>query len=638
MKNIFKLLFTIWFALAPNTVHAQLAPAAIKPLPTFNAIANGGFENGKTGWLTYKDAAGALPVDGVSGTATTVSFTAPTTTPLFEKASGLITHAASNGQGEGIAYDFVVNSGDKGKVLAISGTYQIASGTYSGGTSTTDSDIEVYIYNKDTATLVQPSGYKLDGGVIGVNYPIGATFQTDITSTNYRLIFHNATTTATAFTIKLDSLYVGTQTKAQGPPVTDWVSYTPTGTWVANSTYTGRWRRVGDSMEGMISISTSGAPTAAGLIVDIPAGYTIDTAKHALTGSAATGFGQAIDSGTVGYNLQNTYSDSNSVIVLYQNDGTQGSQAQVTNTAPFTFGSGDIVNITYKVPITGWSSSVTMSQDSSNGRDVALIVTRNGGSFSADTTIPSWSTPVKDTLSAFNATTGVFTVPVPGLYFVNFTFRATATVAGSAAVMKNGVEVYAGQTNDILTTKSVSALVDCKAGDTLSVTSTVGATFVSSDLLNFLNIFKLSSNQSIAASESINARYTNTAGTTINTGVTTIPFATKVYDSHGAYASPTYTCPAPGKYQVSVSITTNSMTLSTTQAIESYVYKNGALNQVFPRINGTGGAGNNYGVGGTVTVDCLAGETLDVRALSNVSVNMITSAGYNTLSIQRVGN
>ena len=226
-----------------------------------NYILNSGFESDTSGWVAYADAAGVLPVDGTGG-APTLTITRTTSTPLRTVASGLITKDAANRQGNGVSYDFIIDEADKSKPLQISLDYQIASGTYSGGTASTDSDIECYIYDVTNAQIIQPSGFKLDGGVIGTNYTVHASFQSASNSTSYRLILHCATISASAYTVKFDNVVVGPLVTTTGAAMTDWVAYTPTGSWITNTTYTGKWRRVGDSMEVQGLAICSGAPTA----------------------------------------------------------------------------------------------------------------------------------------------------------------------------------------------------------------------------------------------------------------------------------------------------------------------------------------------------------------------------------------
>lgn len=141
-----------------------------------------------------------------------------------------------------------------------------------------------------------------------------------------------------------------------------WTTYTPTGSWSANTTYVGRWRRVGDSMEVEGTVSVSGAPTAASLTVNLPSGPTVDTAKLEETFSS-DGTGSEIghlsikDVGTQFYVGQVSYNNTtsvamNSLVVAATAVGRQS----VTNLVPMTWANGDAVHFSFQVPISGWNS------------------------------------------------------------------------------------------------------------------------------------------------------------------------------------------------------------------------------------------------------------------------------------------
>src|SRR5690606_23294411 len=58
-----------------------------------------------------------------------------------------------------------------------------------------------------------------------------------------------------------------------------WTAFTPTGSWTTNCTYTGFWKRVGDSMFIQYEINLAGAPTSATLTLDPVANTTLDMTK-----------------------------------------------------------------------------------------------------------------------------------------------------------------------------------------------------------------------------------------------------------------------------------------------------------------------------------------------------------------------
>jgi hypothetical protein len=138
---------------------------------------------------------------------------------------------------------------------------------------------------------------------------------------------------------------------------TNWVSFTPTGSWSTNTTYAGKYRRVGDSIEVEATISLAGAPTAATLTVNLPSGLTMDTGKISGPGSESIlGSAMAVDAspftlipGIVLYN-----STSSVAIRSHAESGTAVTLAVVNATAPVTFASGDKVMLKFSAPISGW--------------------------------------------------------------------------------------------------------------------------------------------------------------------------------------------------------------------------------------------------------------------------------------------
>jgi len=129
------------------------------------------------------------------------------------------------------------------------------------------------------------------------------------------------------------------------------VSFTPTGSWVTNTTYTGNWRREGRYMVVNVHIALAGAPTSATLTVNLPTSYTIDTAYLLSTGTDAMleGTARLLDTGVADSVAQPRYS-STSAIKLIRYDGSAISEA-----SPWTWGNTDLISINVKVPITGWN-------------------------------------------------------------------------------------------------------------------------------------------------------------------------------------------------------------------------------------------------------------------------------------------
>lgn len=257
---------------------------------------------------------------------------------------------------------FNIDGEDLGKALAVQ--FDVA-----GNTTADDWDVVAVRYTS--------------AGVFGALIPIAgiastttgtASAQVPTGTTTFRGFFITGSTAsdvysirwrrrAGAVAIRFDNLIVGPNSVMLGTAITDWQSYTPTGSWTANTTYTGKYARVGQNLLLDILVSTSGAPTAASLTVNIPSGLVIDTS--ALTSfvnglSTLGGVGVVNDSTTTAYNIQVVYSSTTAVRVLFQNNAS-GAQTAVNATAPITFGAGDSVNFQCSVPIVGYSSNVTMA-------------------------------------------------------------------------------------------------------------------------------------------------------------------------------------------------------------------------------------------------------------------------------------
>ena len=143
------------------------------------------------------------------------------------------------------------------------------------------------------------------------------------------------------------------------PIITDSVAWTPTGSWTTNTTYTGRWRRIGERAYYEVKITLSGAPTSASLTVNLPAGHTIDTTKLVDTSNlqAILGMGDDLDAGANRFLLVVKYNNTTSVLV-----GAPGSSGayvddnvQVTQIVPQTYANGDAIVLKFDVPIVGWT-------------------------------------------------------------------------------------------------------------------------------------------------------------------------------------------------------------------------------------------------------------------------------------------
>jgi hypothetical protein len=317
-----------------------------------NALINGGFENGTSRWTAYADAAGAAPVDCTGGSPVAGLLSTTTTNPLAGGITGTLVKDAANRQGQGISNSFSIDRADQAKPLSIEFDYNVISGTYA------DADLSVWIYNVTDGQVIQTAPSTISKVTSTSRWK--GTFQTASASTSYRVCVHVSSVSASAYTLGFDNFKVSSVAASYGVPATDWVSYTPVMTNFANSTPTGKWRRVGDSMEVQLSITATG--NASGSInVALPTGYTIDTNKIGSTASYNQSLGTfrayvaaATPVNAVG-SVQYVSSTTVAFVWTYAN--------ALSNTAPAAFANNDTITAHFNAPISGWSSNVVMSDN-----------------------------------------------------------------------------------------------------------------------------------------------------------------------------------------------------------------------------------------------------------------------------------
>lgn len=582
-----------------------------------NYIDNPGAESATTGWSTYADAAGSTPVNGTAGSPT-VTWSRSTTTPLRDNGDFNLVKDAANRQGEGVSYDFTIDSADKGKVLNISFDYEVVSGTYA------DSDLTVYIYDVTNAAVIQPSGYSIQNASV-VTKQI-ASFQTLTTSTSYRLILHVASTSASAYTLAFDNFVVGPSSIINGAPMTDEKSYTPTGNWSAN--YSATWARKGELAEVNLTVSLDGAPsgnmtfTSAQILNGT--GLSLDTTKLAIISgnmSRALGHGTVYDSLTTSYVASAYWSQADSLIYV-----TTAANNIITATNPVTFASGDRVVLRLYLPIAGWSSNVQMSSDTDTRVIAAKYSLTSDNAPGAGGTM-AFNEKVFDTSGSMNTSTYKYTCPVPGYYEVGGLFQSTGG-ASNVLVQKNDAAIADGPNTNYLCSVPTSGLaagqtvVSCNAGDTLKIVSESAITYESDNVYVYFR--RISGPSIVAATEKIQAVYKIASG--VSTGTSSpIDFATKVTDTHSAVttgASWKFTAPAAGTYLITATLAISAGTA------EIRVYKNGS----------DGGlvlfdANATYSLSGSAQIDLVAGDYIDLRSAS--SVTLLNNSRYN-ISISRI--
>ncbi len=135
-------------------------------------------------------------------------------------------------------------------------------------------------------------------------------------------------------------------------------------------------------------------------------------------------------------------------------------------------------------------------------------------------------------------------------------------------------------------------------------------------------------------------RATNVAGTSIaNSGDVKVPFATADYDTHGAFATDTYTVPVSGKYRVTGVINFATSVYAVADIIQASVYKNGTIQARAPAVAASTTTSTFLGSTVSTVVNCVAGDTLDIRINNTRTAGatlLATGAGANHMEVERL--
>lgn len=521
-----------------------------------NYLTNPDAETGTTGWVTYADVAQVQPVDGVGGTPA-ITLTATTVSPLRGLRSFLLSKGALNEQGEGTSVPFTIDPADRASILRVSFDY-------SSTTNYLDGDVRVYVYDITNSRLIEVVDRDVRANAQGKYV---GTFQSSPDSVSYRLILHVASTNALAWDLEFDNVIVGPREIVRGPVMIDGQPYTPACSWTTNTTVSGHWRRVGDQLEAYVRVTLAGAPNAAALSVGLPAGLVIDETKLATFAYGDVGSATAIDvsAGNTGYSLKAFRFATQNTISIVSDSAGGPAQQQVTNTAPFAFASGDNVQIKFSVPILGWSSNATLSEDVGNREIVlrALKTTAQTGLAANTDTVVTFQSVLRDTSASYNTSTNTYVVPETGDYDISFKSTVQATFNGGsfirARILVNSTlieETYEyPPTGTPDSQVQLTTTLQLTKGSTLQFTcgSSIAHAILGggSAISPFLNIAKRSSPQTIAASEVVACRYLSDAAQSIPSGAdTTVIYEDRVYDTHSAYNPSTgiFTAPQSGYY------------------------------------------------------------------------------------------
>ncbi len=447
------------------------------------------------------------------------------------------------------------------------------------------------------------------------------------------------------------------------------MAYTPTGSWSANTTYAGLWRRVGDSLDLDIKVAVTGTPTTASLTVNLPSGFAIDTTRLADAVAAQSSWNSSVlirDAGTDVFEGIAAYNNTTSIAIL-KDDG-DGTVSAVTQAAPMTWANGDYASITLSgLPILGWGANGTLGQDADT-RVVAAKYTM-GVTYMLPRVVTApyqFDTLVFDYQRSATYGAGVtftYFVPVSGVYELQLAENSANSIAipgnnnisqmiclaNGASFAGNGMWFSAANSGGETIKRCANGFIRhfFNAGTAITFTNDCdGASYfnsIAATILSQVSIARLSGPAQVQAPEVITARYSTNAGQSIsNNTITIIDFEDVSYDDHGCVttgASWKFTAPRAGKVNVSAraQLASNAGWAVGENAYLS-VFKNGVE---------FGRGPFDSPVTATIVVDLdvddevnvLAGDTIDIRIfqLSGGSIALVSTNVLNYVCINYVG-
>ena len=580
--------------------------------------------------FTYDD--GTSYIDGTGGTASAINYTGGLVNPLAGKQDLTITKAASDATGEGVTLlSETIDDFARGQALTLQFQYDFSDTDYTSG----DIQIKAYDVTNSKILAVLPwSGVDDDSGLLKAKDKAIVKVFTASTTQKVRISFHceSDSATSSAWSGRVDEVTFGPDKLVPGAIVTAPQSYTPTFTGfgtVSDANF--KWWRVGSILH-IKGTFTAGSTTETEGRISLPSGLvsasSIDTLEHAGTmlrdaGAATAVYGQHV---------------LREPSVSYVTFGFQGPSTSplVKQNADQMASSGNVVSVDAEIPIEGWDAGATYSSSEIAITPAIVYASGNSGeSITAGTTdIPftevsdpsgSWDgTEFKASKKMFVIVNGVVRTSTSGSTsieaYVNGSLKQTLGTAPSSvnAPFGGGIPLEAG---DVLTIRSSSAV-------TLS-NSIAGGHWISIVEQPKFSAFT-------ERRETVAASYFNTAGTSLGTSSTRVPWGTKKFDTNDGMNTSTgeYTVKVPGKYLISVKLTGDK---GSTSEVNLYFYLNGSS---YAKLDDIGLPPSNlYDVSGTILVDAEVGDTFSVYSGSGGAAwSLHTASGQNYISILRVGN
>lgn len=581
------------------------------------------------------------PVNGSGGTSNVI-WSTTNSNPLNGSNSFTFAKDANNRMGQGVSYDFSIPLEFRAKALTVNIPYIVESGTFlagSGVTSTAnnDSDVIVYFYDVTNSKLVESSSFKLLSNSNSVSSSVQAQVQFDSNCTSARLMFHIASPSASAYTLKFDDIAVSPTNYVYGTPGFAPVPYTPTlgaGFGTPSNVSFFYWR-TGKFLNVTGSFNAGTVSNGALASISLPPVGALDPSVISINNTSS-------NPGSVWGEFKTAETSSGSVGSIVSAPSTSSSLLYFTKLSrigslmtPSSAVSTDItstglaITVSFKVPILGWTDSTQMSDSAST------TVIASKATLSSYTSITAGN-PINFSTINFDNNTAIttgsvwkFTAPTNGFYNISLSGIASSSTTGAPLFLyKNGSSVESIIDLPQTTTYTVSAAtsIELKAGDYIDVRLLSTVTIKGS-----ISISRNSGPSAISATETITASYYCSTSQSASP-TSPINFDSKIEDSHGAVTVGSawrFTSPATREYIIT-GMVNNSGTLS---GAHMTIFKNGASNKSIGYHPSNGATS----VSGKIRLN--AGEYIDIRphVSAGYAGNNYTVPGTTNISITSVG-
>lgn len=633
-------------------------------------------DEGVANWTTG-DNATFLGAGAISGT-----FVKNTTAPFQGLSDFKYTQAAGSLNDYMASPSFAVDPRFRGKNATL-----VMMSSYDGATN----DIEVIFYDATNSVIIPSSSFVQQSTDISI-------FKTNIvippTCANIRIGFQTKVLNSGKI-FRFDSVELTADTTifAQLANMQDTTSFTASGQWTTNVTYSGFYTRFGEWAKIQWKWDCTNSPTGSTQTLNMPSGLVIDSSKLKITAPnnyvGLVSNGMAWDnSGAVGHPLYAEYQGNTGQIaaMIRSTAGTYEARAGLSVTVPFTAATSDSYELTAWVPIVGWVSNNTNILTSPDifSSDTASFVYAGSSSYSITTlanapvgtfitfTYTASTVNVKNQTNAAAPTQTSASMNASGILITGRVYSATGTTAappliaiqigkghrglslrGYAGTNKGGANVSLSPFRES-TNAQYGLIVDgysaynpdtgiliLDAGTLQSTSISTRGFWNDTGNVNADCYITITASKNPALTglnvEQTGCCYFNTNALSVSTSGTDVTYQVKHYDSHNAMNTSTgeYTIPSSGVYTLSGGLLYGNDTYSTNGA--SYlVFKTGTtiLAQVVGRAQMTSTL--SIPVYGSITDYFPKGTIVKMTAYSDSGPTALqTSADLNWFSVTK---